>query len=48
MAARFTDLVSDVKEVSLHAEAIPQNTKASTEWSLKCAISDLLYTFSAI
>ena len=34
MAARFGGPVSDAKEVSLRAGAIPDNTKASTEWGI--------------
>ena len=33
MAARFGEPVSDAKEVSLRA--IPDNTKASTEWGFR-------------
>ena len=35
MAARFGEPVSDAKEVSLRAGAIPDNTKASTEWGIR-------------
>ena len=35
MAARFSEPVSDAKEVSLRAGAIPDNTKASTEWGIR-------------
>ena len=35
MAARFGELVSDAKKVSLRAGAIPDNTKASMEWGIR-------------
>ena len=35
MAVRFGERVSDAKEVSLWAGAIPDNTKASTEWGTR-------------
>ena len=35
MAARFGEPVSDAKEVSLRAGAIPDNTKVSTEWGIR-------------
>ena len=34
MAAHFGEPVSDAKEVSLRAGAIPDNTTASTEWGI--------------
>ena len=35
MAARFGEPVSDAKEVSIRAGAIPDNIKASTEWGIR-------------
>ena len=35
MATRFSEEVSDSKEVTLRAGAIPNNTKASTAWGIR-------------
>ena len=35
MAIRFVGPVSDAEEVSLRAGAIPNNTKATTDWGIR-------------
>ena len=42
MAARFGEPLSDAKEVLLRAGAIPDNTKASTEWVFGSGMNGLL------